>query len=134
MEYDQNTVKESTENLMEDLGEGIGYVRAFVEQEIESAKLTAAEKISIATSTMITGFILSLLAGVSLLFLSVALGLFLGRVLASMAFGFLIVGCLYLLLLLGVYIFRKRLITDNIVEAVIQFLFHDEDEEDSESE
>lgn len=120
--------KESTDTLIEDVGESIGYMRAYVEQEIESAKLTAAEKISIATSSVMTGFILALLAGLVFLFCSIALAFFLGSVFESVPLGFLSVAGIYLLVLLLVYIFRKRFITDKIVEAVIQFLFDDEEE------
>lgn len=121
--------RESTDTLIEDVGEGIGYIRAFVEQEIESAKLTAAEKISLATSSVMTGLILTLLVGTILLFASLALAYFLGTVLGSFALGFLSVSGIYLIVLLIVYIFRKRLITDRIVEVVIQFLFDEEDKE-----
>ncbi|MEZ4990071.1 MAG: hypothetical protein R2824_06660 [Saprospiraceae bacterium] len=129
MDKDQK-VKENTDTLMEDLGEGIGYIRAYVEQEIESVKLTAAEKISIATSTIVSGLILTLLAAAMLLFASLALSYYLGSLMNSTALGFLAVAGIYLLILLMVYLFRKRLITDNIVEVVIQFLF--DEEEDSE--
>lgn len=131
MDKDQK-VKENTDTLMEDLGEGIGYIHAYVEQEIESVKLTAAEKISIATSTIVSGLILTLLAAAMLLFASLALSYYLGSLMNSTALGFLAVAGIYLLILLTVYLFRKRLITDNIVEVVIQFLF--DDEEDSELE
>lgn len=129
MDKDQK-VKENTDTLMEDLGEGIGYIHAYVEQEIESVKLTAAEKISIATSTIVSGLILTLLAAAMLLFASLALSYYLGSLMNSTALGFLAVAGIYLLILLMVYLFRKRLITDNIVEVVIQFLF--DEEEDSE--
>lgn len=119
-----------TDILMEDVGEGLGYIQEFVSQEVESIKLEVAEKISIASSSVITGLILATLGSLVFIFVCIALGFFLGARLGSNAAGFLIVSGIFALLLLVVFLFRKVLITDKVVIAVIE-LFFDQDKDET---
>ena len=121
-----------TDELLEDVGESIGYIQEFVGQEIESVKLEVAEKLSIASSTVITGVVLATLGGFFIIFIAIALGFYLGSVLQSNALGFLIVSGLFLALLLIIFLLKKTLITDRVVTAVIQLIF-DQDEDENHS-
>lgn len=121
-----------TDLLLEDMGESLGYIQEFVSQEIESVKLEVAEKLSIASSSVITGVALTTLGAFFMLFATIALGFYLGALLQSNALGFLIVSSLFLVLLLIVYLFRKTLITDRVVTAVIHLIF-DQDEDETNS-
>jgi Zn-dependent protease with chaperone function len=121
-----------TDLLMEDIGESLGYLQSFISQEVESVKLEVAEKISIASSSVITIVALTAIGGFVFIFAATALGFYLGTLLNSYALGFLIVSLIFLALLLIIYIFRKRLITDRVVTAVIH-LFFDQDEDENHS-
>ncbi len=121
-----------TDLLLEDMGESLGYIQEFVSQEIESVKLEVAEKLSIASSSVITGVALTTLGAFFMLFATIAFGFYLGALLQSNALGFLIVSSLFLVLLLIVYLFRKTLITDRVVTAVIHLIF-DQDEDETNS-
>lgn len=121
-----------TDELLEDVGESIGYIQEFVGQEIESVKLEVAEKLSIASSTVITGVVLATLGGFFIIFIAIALGFYLGSVLQSNALGFLIVSGIFLALLLIIFLLKKTLITDRVVTAVIQLIF-DQDEDENHS-
>lgn len=109
---------------MEDLGESLGYVRAYVSQEVESVKLEVAEKVSIASSTFITGLVLTSLGSFVLIFGAIAAALFLGQLLESAVLGFFLVSAFFLVVLLLIFIFRKQLITDRVVTAVIHLIFN----------
>lgn len=124
-----NNQKKQTDRdvIMEDLGESLGYLQAFISQEIEGIKLEAVEKISIASSSIITSLALVTTGSFVLILGSVALGFYLGTVFNSNAIGFLIVAAIFLIFLLIIYFFRKVLITDKVVTAVIE-LFFDEKE------
>lgn len=117
---------------MEDVGESIGYIQGFVNQEVKSIKLEVAEKISIASSSVITSVILAALGGLVAFFAFTALAFYLGTLFDSNALGFLVVSGIFLALLFIVYLFRKDLITDKVVEAVIH-LFFDQDEDETNS-
>ena len=95
-----------TDELLEDVGESIGYIQEFVGQEIESVKLEVAEKLSIASSTVITGVVLATLGGFFIIFIAIALGFYLGSVLQSNALGFLIVSGIFLALLLIIFLLK----------------------------
>lgn len=121
-----------TDILFENLGEGFGYVQEFVSQEIDSFKLEIAEKLSIASSSVITSVVLTALGGFFVIFAAIALGFYLGSLLNSNALGFLIVSSIFLVLLVIIFIFKKSLITDRVVTAVIHLIF-DQDEDETNS-
>ncbi|PHN06384.1 phage holin family protein [Flavilitoribacter nigricans] len=129
---DRQEPQTETDVLMEDVGESIGYIQGFISQEVESVKLEVAEKISIASSTVITSVVLTALGGFVAIFASIALAFYIGTRLNSNALGFLIVSGIFLALLFIVYLFRKTLITDKIVTAVIH-LFFDQHEDETNS-
>lgn len=118
-----------TEELIEDLGESLGYVQAFVRQEVQAVKLEIAEKVSIASSNFITGLVITIFSALVIIFAGVSLGFFLGAWLESNALGFILVAFLFLVVLLVVYLFRKPLITDQVVAAVIHLFFDNERDE-----
>lgn len=117
--------------LMEDLGESLGYVQSFISQEVESVKLDLAEKVSIASSSVITGLVMASVGTLVMVFLAIGLGFYLGTVFQSNALGFALVSGFFLLLLLIFYIFRKVLITDRVVTAVIHLFFDQDDHENN---
>lgn len=129
---DRQEQQTETDLLMEDVGESIGYIQGFVNQEVRSIKLEVAEKISIASSSVITSVILAVLGGMVAFFAFTALAFYLGTLLDSNALGFLVVSGIFLALLFIVYLFRKDLITDKVVAAVIH-LFFDQDEDETNS-
>lgn len=129
----KTTGKQSEKDiLMEDLGESLGYLQSFISQEVESVKLEIAEKVSIASSSVITGLVMASFATLVMVFLAIGLACYLGVIFGSYALGFTLVAALLLVLLLIFYLFRKTLITDRVVSAVIH-LFFDQDEHENNS-
>lgn len=118
-----------TDLLMEDMGESLGYIQEYVSHEVEGIKLDIAEKISIASSTIITVLAITAIGSIVVIFLSIALGFYLGNLFQSYTLGFSLVAAVFFILLLFVYFFRKALITDQVVTAVIQLLFDKENDE-----
>ena len=124
--------KQEADTFLENVGEGMGYVGAYVKQEIETVKLDAAEKVSIASSNFITVLVLSAIGGLVWIFASISLGFYLGAIMGSDAVGFLLVAVLYFLVFILIYAFKKPLITDRIVRSVIR-LFFDKEKQDEEN-
>ena len=67
---------------------------------------------------------------IALLFLSGALGLYIGSLLQSTELGLLIVGGFYLLLALLLYLFRNRIFGPMVIGSLSDVLFKDDDKKD----
>lgn len=108
---------------MESSGEAYGYAKAYIEQQVEYAKLDIAERLSTSISSAITAVIVLQLVFCVFGFLSFALGIYLGQRLDSYVQGFLIIGGIYLVVTLAVISFRRPLITNPIVSRIIKIFF-----------
>lgn len=88
-------------------------VREWGKLYFENLRLLSIEKATVLFSQGIMGVLLVILCACAFFFISIALVLILAQVLPVM-WCFLIMGGVYLLLGLAVYIFRKPLLTDPI--------------------
>ncbi|MCO6476633.1 MAG: phage holin family protein [Phaeodactylibacter sp.] len=111
------------DGLMESTGEAYGYAKAYVEQQIEYAKLDIAERLSISISSAITAIVVIQLIFFVLGFLSFALGVYLSQRLGSYVQGFLIVGGIYLAITITIILLRRPLITNPVVSRIIKIFF-----------
>lgn len=111
---------------MESTGEAYGYAKAYMEQQIEYAKLDIAERLSTSISSAITTIVVIQLVFFVLGFFSFALGVYLGQVLDSYVKGFLAVGGIYTVLTLAIILLRRPLITNPILSRIIKIFFEAE--------
>lgn len=102
----------------------------YVEAKVELFKINAYEKIAQVSAVLFSSVIIVLAGFFVLLFLSISGGLYLGSLFNSNALGFLIIAGIYILLLLFVIIFRKKLLEKQIVDKVIEQLFKNEDNDE----
>ena len=118
------TAPDREKDFVENLGETIGYIEAFAERKIQLAKLEVAEKVAKTTATMATGMILMALFPVVLCVLSVAVGFLLVESFGwSFAASFFLLTGIYVAIGALLVIFRKALLTNPVLETVIQELF-----------
>ncbi len=115
----------TTDSVLESAGEAYGYIKAYVNQQVEYYKLDIAERVSRAISSALTMVVLFVLFAMMLGFLSLALGFYLAQELNSMPLAFLIVGAGYLFLTLFVAVFRRYLVTNPVLSAVIKVFFQE---------
>jgi hypothetical protein len=118
-----------TKNMFQSAGETVEYARQYIEQQGELLRLEAAERLAKVTSAFITFLVLALLGMLVLALLSVAVALWLGKILESYALAFLIVAAVYALLGVLMYVFRTRLITNPALGAVLDSFFDKEENE-----
>ncbi|UEG49215.1 phage holin family protein [Ferruginibacter lapsinanis] len=109
--------------------EMIGTVKEYVNVRIESVKLDVAEICSDIISSAIAIFIAASLFLFFILFASIALSIYLNEYTRSSWSGFLIVGCLHLLLAIIIWIARERLIRLPVMNALIKKIFNDHEED-----
>ncbi|MBR9921220.1 MAG: phage holin family protein [Bacteroidetes bacterium] len=113
----------STENILEQAGESLEYVKQYVSNQQKLLKLEIAERSARMMSGMVLGLSLALIGLMSLGFVSVALAFWLTQITGSAITGFLIVGGFYLVLAIVLYVFRKPIIVNPVLSRVIQNFF-----------
>lgn len=117
---------QAQQDLLEQIGEGYGYVNRLVEKKIEYLKLNLAETSARAISGLITGVILAVVGLITLVFALITLGFALAAAFDNPVYGFGAVTVILLLLLLAILLLKKKLITDPAVSKVItKFFEHD---------
>ncbi|CAM4013999.1 competence protein [Flavobacterium sinopsychrotolerans] len=111
-------LKENTENIQEQ-------AKAFLESNAAYYKLWGF-KVAMKSTTMIIKFTLILLCfSMVLLFCSVAAALAIGIALDSYAFGFLIVGGIYLVITAILFTIKDKIVEGPILERFSEIFFND---------
>ena len=105
-------------------------VSTYVELKLELLKLSTYERSGQLIATLSYGLILLFLAFLAILFIFLALGLFLGDAFNSMGAGFAFVAVLYLLLI-GLIIMNKGRICNTVLNVVIAALNGNDEKDDA---
>jgi len=107
-----------------------GSVKEYINTRIESVKLNVAEKSSVIAANIIAGIVVSVMFFFFFIFGGIALSFGLGSWIGSTWAGFLITALLFLVLGIMAWAARGKLIRLPVMNALIQQLFNEEDEED----
>jgi hypothetical protein len=114
--------------MSQQAGEIVGYVKEYSAKQVKFVKLDLVERISKITSglaLMMVAFVLLLFI---LLLLSVAAGIYLGEIWDSYALSFLLLSGFYLIVGIFLFVFKKSLVINPILEIVInEMMKQDED-------
>jgi|KBSMisStaDraftv2_1062788.scaffolds.fasta_scaffold05250_3 hypothetical protein len=101
-------------------------IKAFVEKtkeyfdtKIELTKLKTIDRAADVLSGIMVMIILIFFFSLLVIFLSIALALYLGKLTGEYFYGFLIVGGIYLLAILIIYFLRDKLIKDPVSNGLI---------------
>ena len=105
-------------------------VSTYVELKLELLKLSTYERSGQLIATLSYGLILLFLAFLAILFIFLALGLFLGDAFNSMGAGFAVVAGLYFLLI-GLVVLNKNTICRMIINIVLAALNDNDDNDDA---
>ncbi len=109
------------ESLTNEIKEIFTQSRTWVEIQVEYAKLTAAEKFTLMTSTFVVGSICMLLGMVVIILLSFALTDVFKLIMAP-ALAYLTVSGILILLIILIYVFRQALIYNPIARYMTRLL------------
>ena len=101
----------------------------YVKDRLLLLKMQAVEKISQVAAKLFSALIIAMLAFFVLLFISIMAGYFFAELTGSLYIGFGIVAASYLLLLLLILKFRKRLIEKKLIDEIIETVFDKTDDE-----
>lgn len=105
------------ETLSEEIKDIFNQSKAWVSLEIEYAKLTVAEKLTILTSALVIGAVCLLLGIVVLIMLAFAL-VEVFKIFMPSGFAFLSVGGIICVLIILIYLFRKPILLDPIARLI----------------
>ena len=112
------------DDLLVTAGETIAYAEDYIDTKVEILKLTVAERGSKTAADLIAGAVvagLGLFAGV--LFI-LALAIVLGKAIGSLPAGFALIGVLILVLAVLIFVFRKPLLINPLLRALLSSLFN----------
>lgn len=118
-----------TEDLLNTAGETFEYGRIYLTAQKKLIRLEVAEKMAKATSALITAMALGFFLSLFTVFLSIAVGLWLGEVWASYPLAFLVVTLFYGVLGGLAYLFRIQMITNPVLMLILQTVLDDDDDE-----
>ncbi|MFW5886331.1 MAG: hypothetical protein ACOCUL_01110 [Bacteroidota bacterium] len=113
--------------LTENLKELTVLTKEYINAYTKLLKLNITEKISKISSLILSGIIIFSIGFMIVLFLTFAFCSWYGNTHGSLWEGFLIAAGFYGLLTVLIVIFRKYLITNNIVKLVANIVFSDDD-------
>lgn len=97
--------------------------KALLENETDRLRLRTVRVLSVVLSALITYFFIALILLATLMFLTLALGQWLGVVLGNTALGYLIVGGIFLIILLVLLVSRSRLFINRFVSMFIKLFY-----------
>ncbi len=107
--------------------ETIDLLKQYISDRITLIKLQSIEKVSAIAASIVSGVILAVLGLFFLVFLSITLGFLLASWLDSNTAGFGIVAGIYLLLIILVVAFGKKLFGNLVTKKIIQNTFKKKD-------
>lgn len=113
----------TSEEILQTAGETFEYANQYVQKQIELFKLESAEKVAKSTSSIITLAVIGFLVSLVTIMLSITIGFAIGEMLGSYALGFLIITGIYTLIALVVYFFKRQLVTNPVLAAVLESFF-----------
>ena len=98
-------------------------IEKYIQYRLLLIKLQAVEKISKLSAAMFVGLAIAILSFFIFLFLSIMAAWYFGELLGSAFKGFGIISAFYVLVLILILIFRKRVLQKTITNTVINIIF-----------
>ncbi len=119
---DYRTLIDSFEELKESL-------QKYVEAKVSYFSLTAFEKVAKVLTHVYSSWIIIAVFTVALTLLSLAGGIYLGRVMGSIELGILIIGGALFLAGIILFLLRRSVFSPLVIRALLKIFFDEKDEE-----
>ncbi len=116
-----------SENTITSIKDFFEEIKKYLSLQKEYTKLEITEKLTILFSALVLIIIFIILGMVALFFILLAIAYALAPYVGGLGASFLIIGILYLILILFVYLLRKRLIISPIVNFTANLFLSDTD-------
>jgi hypothetical protein len=109
--------------MLDDINELKKDVLEYIEVKLDLIRLHTAENLSRIFSNVATIAVIGYLLFFIILFISFAAGFYIGSLLDSNELGFLCIAGFYTLLLLLFLAFRKQIVEQPVIKAIVRLLF-----------
>lgn len=106
-----------------------GQLSSYVDAKIELLKAQWVEKTALILGKMVTGLVVLFLLFFTILFSSLVAGYYFGQLFGSTTLGFGVIALFYMIVLLVIVIFRKRLIQYPLSNFIITIIYQEDDED-----
>ncbi len=110
-------------DILSTAGETLAYAEDYLDTRIELIKLNVAEKGAQSGASVLAIAIVGTIALFALGCFTIALSIWLGSLVSSMALGFVIVGFIYVVIAVLLFLMRETLLAAPILRALITQLF-----------
>ncbi len=101
-------------------------VREYISLKVDEYKLRGVEGLSHLFNTVLVVIVTTVVAGVALQMLGLAAGYAIGALLDSTATGFAIMGALFAIVALTLFLLRKRLFINPLIRLFVKLFFDQE--------
>ncbi len=118
-------VIESATEIEERTTDWFDTVTEYAEARWNLGVLDLSEKAAKSVSNLASGLIIGVVGGLMLLFMSISLAWYIGQELSSMPLGFLIVGLIYGILGIVLFVVREKFIKLPIINIFIRNFYHE---------
>ena len=99
----------------------------YLETNISYYGLSTLEKVAKVVNYIISHTVVMVIFAISLIFLSGAAAIYIGKLMQSYELGLLIVGGSYTLIGIVLYLFRNRIFGRSVIRALLKILLHKEE-------
>ncbi len=106
-------------NAIEDL---FSKTTDYLETRVEMLELKAIGKTSVITASFVSGLVIGILLSLVLVFLHLAIAIWLGKILGEVYYGFLAVAGFYAVVAIIIFLSRKTLLQIPVKNAIIKNL------------
>jgi uncharacterized oligopeptide transporter (OPT) family protein len=106
-----------------------GQLAAYVDVKIELLKAQWVEKAALILGKLVTGLVVMFLLFFTILFSSLVAGYYFGQVFGSTTKGFGVIALFYLIVLLVIVIFRKKMIQLPLSDFIVTTIYQENDED-----
>ncbi len=117
MPNENRSIRKELSKLLED-------VREYLNANIDLMKLNTSEWIIEFLYPLLSSIVMLVLLAILFIFLSFAGAYYIGDKLCSIPLGFLSMGLMYFLLIIGFYLFRKTLILKPLAKFILEMFFN----------
>lgn len=111
----------SNNSLLDQFKSIIARSKDWATLELEYAKLTAAEKITVLAGTAVTGMVCLMLGMTALLLFGISLAYLLQELMCR-SLAFLISGCIIIVVMIVIYFLREKMIMNPIAKIITKIL------------
>lgn len=117
---------DSNRNLLEELYTSL---KEYLDLRVNEGKLSIAESLAVLFSRLLVFILIVITSAVACGFFATAFSHWIGAILHSPALGALITGGIFLIGVILLVIFRKKLFTDSMVKLLISMIFKNRGDE-----